>query len=51
LTHGWEGIACAQFAAFYEASELIHNLLKRCEIGVDREKQIAHDAEEDWRLR
>jgi len=38
LTHGGQRVACAQLAAFYEAAELIHDLLKRCEIGIDREE-------------
>ena len=38
LTHGGQRVACTQLAVFYEATELIHDLLKRCEIRIDREE-------------
>ena len=43
LTHGGQRVACAQLAAFYKAAELIHDLLKRCEIGIDRKEQFPQD--------
>lgn len=42
-------VAGAQFAAFDKAAKLVHDLLERRKIGIDREEQIAHDADEGWR--
>lgn len=38
LTHGWQRVTCAQLAALYEVTELVHDLLERREIGIDRKK-------------
>lgn len=51
LAYGGQCIAGAQFATFYQAAKLIHDLLKRREIRIDCEIQLAHDAEEAWRPR
>jgi len=51
LTHGGQRIARPQLAAFYEAAELIHDLLKRCQIGIDREEQLLQDVESPRRPR
>lgn len=51
LAHGGQRVTCPQLAAFYEAAELIHDLLKRCEIGIDREEQFLQDVESPRRPR
>lgn len=38
LTYGGQRVAGAQLAAFYKAAKLIHDLLKRRVIRIDREK-------------
>ena len=51
LTYRRKSVAGPQFAAFYEIAKLIHDLLKRSEIRIDREKQLAQDAAADRRPR
>jgi len=51
LAHGGQRVAGTQLTAFYEVAELIHDLLKRCEIRIDREKQIAHEVDDNRRPR
>jgi hypothetical protein len=45
LAYGGQRIACAQVTALDELAELVHDLLKRCEIGIDGEENFRHDVE------
>lgn len=51
LPDGRKCIACPQFTALDEVTELIHDLLERREIRIDYEEKIGHGVDEDCRPR
>lgn len=47
LAYGRENVTRTQVAAGDETAKLLHNLLEWREVGIDRKKNLAHDAETD----
>lgn len=51
LSHRRQAVTGTQLTALDQAAELIHDLLKRRQIGIDRDKMLVHDAERDRPLK